>query len=540
MNSRTSIFSGINTKLLVVAIGSAVGLGNIWKFPYITSTQGGGAFVIIYLLAILLIGLPLLVSELILGDRLQKGLVQPKTSLSRTHLQWVKLLGGMVAFLILSFYSVVAGWSVAYCIEYIKAVLFSSYLPLPFDSFSDNPYPQAGYHMLIILVSVFVVGKGINTMERVVKVMLMLFVVLLVLLSLGSMFVFEEQMPKVGKFLFSVDSWKIGSQGILEAVGHAFFTLSLASGIILIFGQNFTPDKQILKSSVMIAIADTMIALMACLLIFPIIFAMKGGTEFSDNSGILFTAINELLSNNPYGRPIGALFFLLVSFAALTSVFSVLHAVASIFQKPIRPLLIRIKPPGKEDSPFSYHFLSTVIMGGLVMIVGLFCAVSNSSKSSFSDIGTGAIIQKKELRKSYLQLEQVKDFLSFSTPEELTELLVDRSYQEDILQQLGKDPEEVEQYEFVVIPSLNELEVTHHKMKEVKSFMDLCIHVSTNWLLPVSGLVLSLFVGYFLKDRDKIPYFGSTHRVVYFCWKYLVRLFAPLVILGILVMSLIL
>lgn len=537
MKTRHSLFSGINTKLLVVAIGSAVGLGNIWKFPYITSTQGGGAFVMVYLLAILLIGIPLLISELILGDRLQKGLVQPRTSLSKTHLTWVKLLGGMVAFLILSFYSVVAGWSVAYCLEYLKAVFSANYMPMPFDSFSANPYPQAGYHILIMLLSIFVVGKGLNAMEKVVKVLLLSFVVLLVFLSIGSMFVFEEQMPKVAKFLFSVDSWKIGSQGILEAVGHAFFTLSLASGIILIFGQNFTPDKQILKSSLMIAIADTMIALMACLLIFPIIFAMKGGTEFSDNSGILFTAINELLSNNPYGRPIGALFFLLVSFAALTSVFSILHAVASIFQKPLSPILIRIKRPGQGQSGYSYHFLSTVIMGGLVMIVGLFCAVSNSKQNPLADIGTGKFVQKTELRKSYVQLEELTKIIPFSSQEELESLLADPSQQMALLQHLGKDPEEIQQYDFTIIPSLQELEITHHKIKEINSVMDLCIHVSTNWLLPISGLVLSLFVGYFLRDSDKEAYFESTHRLVYLAWKYLVRLFAPLVILGILAMS---
>ncbi len=312
------------------ATGSAVGLGNIWKFPYITGENGGGAFVLIYLACIAVIGIPIMMAEILLGRRGRGTPINTMRRLLReagAHKAWqvVGWMGMLAGFLILSYYSVIAGWALAYVLrmgsgEFVDATpervgeLFAGLLA--------SPGQLLFWHSLFMLMTMLVVARGVEQgLEKAVRFLMpALFVLLLIMVGYAmSMGAFSQAVD----FLFSPDFSKITGTGVLIAMGHAFFTLSLGMGAIMIYGAYLPRHTSITQTSIMIAGADTLVALLAGLAIFPIVFA--NGLEPGAGPGLIFETLPIAFGHMPGGSLFGFLFFLLLVFAAWSSAISLIE-----------------------------------------------------------------------------------------------------------------------------------------------------------------------------------------------------------------------
>ena len=315
---------------ILAATGSAVGLGNIWKFPYITGENGGGAFVMVYLICVLVIGIPIMMAESMLGRRARQSPINAMQVLSEEagadpHWHYLGWLGVIAGFLILSYYSVIGGWSVAYV---FKAFLgnFSGGdvrdMQELFDGFTGSPLTQIFWHSLFMLATMSVVARGVQGgLEKSVRFLMPgLFVLLMLLIgyamSTGS---YEQGL----EFLFTPDFSKITGNAILIAMGHAFFTLSLGMGAIMVYGSYLPKEISIAKTSILIAGVDTAVALLAGIAIFPIVFANH--LEPGSGPGLIFHTLPIAFGNMTGGWLFGILFFLMLVFAALTSAISLIE-----------------------------------------------------------------------------------------------------------------------------------------------------------------------------------------------------------------------
>ena len=319
---------------ILAATGSAVGLGNIWKFPYITGEFGGGAFVLVYLACILAVGVPVMMTEIALGrrgrgspvDALRRVVAESGRGSAWSLLGWMAMLCG---FLILSFYVVVAGWSFAYLWKMLSGGLAGSSVDEMAAIFAANnasPLNLGFWSTLVTVATMVIVGKGVQAgIEKSVSWM-MPGMVLMLLLLIGYG-VFSGGFPAAVEFLFSFDAGRLSSEGMLAALGHAFFTLSLASGAILTYGSYLPATTSIARTTLSVALADTMVALMAGLAIFPVIFA--NGMSPSSGPGLIFMSLPLAFQAIPLGTLFGVLFFVMLSMAALTSSISMVEATVS-------------------------------------------------------------------------------------------------------------------------------------------------------------------------------------------------------------------
>ncbi|MTZ14279.1 sodium-dependent transporter [Pseudomonas sp. JL972] len=319
---------------ILAATGSAVGLGNIWKFPYITGEYGGGAFVLMYLACILAIGIPVMMTEIALGRR---GRGSPIDAIGRVVREndgnpaW-KLVGGMAmlaGFLILCFYVVVAGWAFSYTWKMLDGSLAApsvEALGQVFEAHNADPWALGGWSLLVALLTLWIVGKGVQAgVERAFRWMMPGLAVMLIVL-VGYSFT-NGSFAEGFAFLFSFDASKITGEALLAALGHAFFTLSLASGAILTYGSYIPDGQSIARTTFIVAIADTSVALLAGLAIFPVIFA--NGMDPSAGPGLIFMSLPLAFQQMPFGTAFGVLFFAMVSVAALTSAISMIEAVVA-------------------------------------------------------------------------------------------------------------------------------------------------------------------------------------------------------------------
>ncbi len=321
---------------ILAAAGSAVGLGNLWKFPYITYENRGGAFVLVYLAAIALVGTPIMVAEILLGRRSQQNPVGAFRVLARGKpggkaWQGVGFLGVTTGFIILSYYSVVAGWTVRYILMAISGRLgplahHPEALQTFFNGFLSSSGQQILYESIFMGLTIGVVYLGVGEgIERAARILMpMLFIIL------GGLVVYSFWTPGFGRamvFLFRPNFHQLTSGGVLEALGHSFFTLSLGMGAMLTYGSYMGRKESIPNAAVTIAFLDTLIAIMACVVMFSIIFSFD--FDVSRSSTILFTTLPVVFFKLPGGAVISALFYLLVAFAALTSTISLLEVVAS-------------------------------------------------------------------------------------------------------------------------------------------------------------------------------------------------------------------
>ncbi|MET4161965.1 NSS family neurotransmitter:Na+ symporter [Marinobacterium sp. MBR-111] len=315
---------------ILAATGSAVGLGNIWKFPYITGENGGGAFVLVYLVCILLVGIPIMMGEILVGRRARQS---PINAVRETAVEagrdprWglIGWLGVLAGYIIFSFYSVVAGW----VLHYIAGMGTGQFVDIgsdlagkKFESLLASPDQMLIWHTVFVLMVVVVVAGGVNKgLERATKIMMpALFLLLLVLLgySLNS-----GSFAEGWSFLFSFNPDALTWDAVLVALGHSFFTLSLGMGAIMAYGSYMGKKDSIGATVLTIGVLDTVVALVAGLAIFPIVFANQ--LDPGAGPGLMFITLPVAFGQMPGGQVFGFLFFLLVGVAAWTSAISLLE-----------------------------------------------------------------------------------------------------------------------------------------------------------------------------------------------------------------------
>ena len=315
---------------ILAATGSAVGLGNIWKFPYIAGENGGGAFVLVYLLCIAVIGIPIMMAEVLLGRRGRQSPINTMKALTKAEnrspawalLGWAGVLAG---FLILSYYSVIAGWALAYVLKAGSGAFSTGAaeeIQGLFGALVSNPGELIFWHSLFMVMTMVVVARGVKKgLEKAVRwLMPALFVLLLIMVGYA---INSGEFGRGLSFLFTPDFSKLTANGVLIAMGHAFFTLSLGMGAIMIYGSYMPHDASIAKTSIIVALADTAVALLAGMAIFPIVFA--NGLEPGAGPGLVFQTLPIAFGSMEGGAFFGTLFFILLVFAAWSSAISLIE-----------------------------------------------------------------------------------------------------------------------------------------------------------------------------------------------------------------------
>ncbi|NOY67685.1 MAG: sodium-dependent transporter [Gammaproteobacteria bacterium] len=463
----------------LAATGAAVGLGNIWKFPYVVGENGGGAFVLVYLFFVFVIGLPVFMSEIIIGRR---GRQSPYHSLyilaseAQHSRHWAKL-GGLVTiagFLILSYYSVVAGQVMAYSVR----VASSAFVGMSADGvlntynvFRSNPETLLAWHTVFIVVVCIVVSRGVKKgLEAIVKITVPALVIMLLLLMVyaiynhsflnGASYLFDFDFKKLiyardvaGSFIIdSSGSYQFTFKGILMAMGHAFFTLGLSVGAMMVYGVYLDRDISIGKTTFFVAIADTSIALLAGLAIFPIVFAY--GLSAAQGPSLVFTTLPIAFGAMYFGNVIGSLFFLTLFFAALTSAIALLEP--SVVWLIERSKMTRVQ--------------AVVWAGGASWFVGIISVFAVSGAN---------------LRDTIFV---ITDFFSIS----------------DI--DLG------------------------HRIFNLTGFQ-VIDGIVTLVLLPVGGLLIAVFVGWIMSAESSRYELNAKNPWVYTTWRILVRYISPALIL---------
>lgn len=332
-NGRRSSLHGFwSSKLafILAVTGSAVGLGNIWKFPYVAGENGGGAFVLLYLLCVFAIGLPIMMSETMLGRRGRRNPVASMALLGEEegHGSWWKVVGlsGVLAgFLILSFYSVIAGWVLAYVMKSMAGSFVDAdgtVVKALFDAISGDWVATAGWHTIFMIITVIVVARGVERgLEQAVTLMVPALIAILLILLGFSAATGEFEMGV--RFMFEPDWSKVSGETVLAALGQAFFTLSIGMGCVMAYGAYLPQETSIPATATAVVCADTSVAILSGLVIFPIVFA--NGLDPMAGPGLIFEALPLSFGNMPGGVFFGTLFFLLVGFAALTSAISLME-----------------------------------------------------------------------------------------------------------------------------------------------------------------------------------------------------------------------
>jgi NSS family neurotransmitter:Na+ symporter len=317
---------------VLAATGSAVGLGNIWGFPYKAGTEGGGAFVLLYLLCILLIGLPVMVSEILIGRRsgtspinsMKKAAIESNRSSSWQLVGWIGIIAGV---LILSFYSVIAGL----CLNYIFLSAASSGAVDAQTQFGTVTQSWEGlllWHSIFMILTLLVVSAGIKSgIERMVKILMPMLGFLLIFMVISS--AINGDFNKAIEFLFAPDFDQVNSQTFLSAMGQAFFSLSLGMGSIMAYGAYMPKDENIVSTSFSVGSLDTLVAILAGLAIFPIIFAFN--MEPNSGPGLVFISILTAFNQMEFGNFLGPIFFILLTIAALSSSISLLEPSVAYF-----------------------------------------------------------------------------------------------------------------------------------------------------------------------------------------------------------------
>ena len=322
------------TSFLFAAVGSAVGLGNIWKFPYMTGANGGAAFVLVYLAASVLIATPVLMSEVLVGRHAQLspvGSMQLVAKESGASGRWsfFGYLGLAGAFLIMSFYAVIAGWSLAYLPKAASGSLRgldADAIQSVFGELLSAPIEMALWQALFIAVTGFIVMRGVNRgIERTLQVLMpMLFVMLMVFIVYSA---WAGDFGAAAQFLLAPDFSKLTPVSVMAAVGQALFSLSVGFGAMMTYGAYLPPEVNIPRSSVTIAAIDTAVALAAGFAIFPIVFA--NGLDPSEGPGLIFVSLSLSFAHMPAGTLLGTLFFLLLIGAALTTSISFIEPIVA-------------------------------------------------------------------------------------------------------------------------------------------------------------------------------------------------------------------
>lgn len=332
-DKKRSSFSG-KIGFVLAAAGSAVGLGNIWRFPYLAAKYGGGIFLLVYLILALTFGFALMTAEISLGRKTGKSAIEAFGSLNKKY-KFIGVLASIVPIIILPYYSVIGGWVGKYLAVFVSGNAAQSAQDGYFENFIAQPFEPIGWFLLFIgltaLVVLFGVEKGI---EKVSKIMMPVLVFLTIGIAIYSMCM-DGAMEGVIYYI-KPDFSHFSVNTVLAAMGQLFYSMSLAMGIMITYGSYMKKDVSINSSVKQIEIFDTGIAFLAGLMVIPAVFSFSGGDEsaLSKGPGLMFITLPKVFNSIPgvMGPIIGALFFILVLFAALTSSISLMETVVSIFR----------------------------------------------------------------------------------------------------------------------------------------------------------------------------------------------------------------
>ena len=338
---RTSIHGQWSSRwiFILAATGSAVGLGNIWRFPYLAGENGGGAFVLVYLFCVVMMGIPIMMAEILLGRRGRKSPVNTMHTLAAEeglNSNWYLLgwLGVIAGFIILSYYSVIAGWTIAFIFktgmgDFIG--LNADQTTAIFSELISNPVVLLFWHTIFMFLTIYVVSRGVKSgLEQAVKFLMpALFILLLIMVAYAMS---TEKFFDGLSYLFIPDFDSLADKNLfsdvfLPALGQAFFSLSIGMGAIMIYGSYLSKESSITFNCFVIALADTSVAILAGVAIFPIVFTY--GLEPSGGPGLIFISLPIAFGQMPFGTFFGSLFFILLMFAAWTSSISLLEPAVS-------------------------------------------------------------------------------------------------------------------------------------------------------------------------------------------------------------------
>lgn len=353
---------------ILAASGSAVGLGNIWRFPYLAGENGGGVFVVVYLLCIFLIGIPIMSAEILLGREGRQSPINTMrelTTRSNANPGWqiVGWMGAIAGFMILSFYAVIAGWAMSYIFQMGSGAFTGAdaeFAKTAFTAFTGDVWSVVGWHTLFMTITIFITARGVGPgLETTVKYLMPALFVLLVVLVLYSALTSGHFMEGLS-FMFALNFDKFTWGAVLAAMGQAFFSLSLGMGAIMAYGAYMPRDATVIGTATTIALMDTGVALMSGMIIFPLVFA--NGLESSAGPGLMFITLPLAFGQMTGGEIFGAVFFLLVVFAAITSAISLVEpAVAWVVEK------FKVS-----------RVVGAIIVGGVAWFVGLGSAFSTN------------------------------------------------------------------------------------------------------------------------------------------------------------------
>lgn len=327
---------GSRLGFILVSAGCAIGLGNVWKFPYICGQNGGAAFILVYLLCLIGFGLPILVCEFAIGRKSRKSIVKAFNELEPENTRWHRFgkFGIAGNYLLMMFYTMVAGWMLAYAYRMIRGTLAgvdAVTAKAEFDLLTGNPGELIFWTILVIAVSFGVCAKGLqNGVEKITKVMMLLLIGLMVVLAINSVFL-PNAMEGV-KFYLVPDFGKMLDNGlgtvIFNAMSHAFFTLSVGMGSMEIFGSYLNKERKLLGEAGNVLVLDTFVALTAGFIIIPACFAY--GVEPDAGPSLLFITLPTVFSHMKAGTVWGTLFFVFMTFAAISTVIAVFENIIAM------------------------------------------------------------------------------------------------------------------------------------------------------------------------------------------------------------------
>ncbi|CDF59309.1 sodium-dependent transporter [Thermobrachium celere] len=447
-NKKRETFSS-GLAVFFATLGSAVGLGNIWRFPYITGMNGGGGFLFIYILCMLLVGIPIMISEFYIGRKTRSNAVGAFRKLNKDNFKFIGLMGVVSAFLIMFFYSGVAGWVYSYVFKSLMGT-FKGVTPKQAENLFTSTISNYGtaylWQVIVIVVVSTILIMGVkNGIEKVTKTLMPILFILIILIDIRAITLsnsFEGL-----KFLFKIDFSKVTKASILVALGLAFFKLSIGMGTMITYGSYFTEDNDMPQTALKVAFSDLLVSLLAGVAIFPAVFSFN--MEPTAGPGLLFMTIPLVFSKMPFGRVLLTLFFLLTSFAATT-------AMISLVEVPVAYLAEEKKMDRKK----------AVILTAIIILLFGFLATASIAGDNF--------------------IASIKLF--------------------------------------------------------GKNFFDFFDFISSNILLPLGGLFITIFIGYVVKKEDVLNELSNNGRInnknILNAFVFVVKYVAPILVVVIFLNSL--
>lgn len=347
--------------VILATVGTAVGLGNVWRFPYIVGENGGGAFLVIYILSLLLLGIPGVIAEFIVGRHSHANAVDSFKKLApKTKWHWIGYSGVLAGFLIMGYYAVVVGWTLEYLTQAILGNLSGMTVEQygqVFDQFAGHPYWPLVWMVIVMLISTFVVARGVSGgIEKISNVLMPVFFLIILVMVANSFF-----LPAAGqgmKYLFLPNFSELEPVAILIAIGQTFFSLSLGMGCLITYSSYFKKDVSLAKTATQVVSIDAMVAILSAMIIFPAVFSF--GMQPTEGPSLVFKVLPNVFQQMPLGTLWSILFYALLFIAAITSLISLLEVVTAYIYE--NTSLTRRK--------------AAFIVTGMVSVLGVFASMS--------------------------------------------------------------------------------------------------------------------------------------------------------------------